>query len=228
MKDWKFLFEKYILGQHKPIEAAVIHLMKRMRGDLFVDVGANRGIYTRMMEGRFARIVSFEPYPYPDLIPTYRYALSDYDGDDQPFYVNSGNGSADTLLREFTYKPDPSYTGVLEAQTFKTEKTMQVSVRRYDTVIREIADLVKIDVEGAELAVLRGMTGSLPRSLIVEVHNRDQMSEILNWLRQNDYLTQLLDSHPHILASHILTLEDTEHSIPRFFPARCFVPKTTR
>ena len=80
---------------------------------------------------------------------------------------------------------------------------MKVAVRKYDDVILgETADLGKVDVEGAEFSVLRGAGIALSenriRSIMVELHNRDQTQELLKLLESYGFDTQLLDSHPRI------------------------------
>jgi FkbM family methyltransferase len=197
MPDYKFLFEKYVLKKHQSSEAAVIKTMKRMRGDVFVDIGSNKGFYSKLMQNCFNHIISIDPIAYPEFNPTYRLALSDYESNEEFFYVNSGNGSADTLLEEFHYKPN---SNVSDPRTFKTNRTIKVRVTRFDSLISYKTDLAKIDVEGAEIPVLRGMTGNLPQHIIVELHNVEQESELLGWFDRYDYSVKQLDAHPHFLA----------------------------
>ena len=187
--DLDFLYKKYIkhtVGQkHEP---QIQKYIKKQKGNLFVDVGANAGMYTSIALGRFSRVIAFEPNP--DIVPNlermsyynhrltvFRIALSNKK-DFAPFYRNTNTGSADTLLSSFTYKPSPPKPRwpALPPQTFQSSKNViQIETTTYDSMIQDKADLVKIDVEGAEFLVLEGMRRSiragLVRKMLVELHD---------------------------------------------------------
>jgi len=60
----------------------------------------------------------------------------------------------------------------------------------FDSLLSEPkADLVKVDVEGAEFLVLEGMRESFARqrvtNILVELHNRDRKGELETILRSN-------------------------------------------
>ena len=63
-------------------------------------------------------------------------------------------------------------------------------------------DLIKIDVEGAEFAVLKGGQETLKtaRAVVVELHNI-QDAEVIAFLRDSGFQIRYL-SHRHILAVH--------------------------
>jgi len=195
LKDWKFIFEKWVLQQHKlpPYEPEVKKLLKHQKGNLFVDIGAHKGIYSKMLRKNFKRIISFEPFP-TSFQPTYTCALSDREGT-FPFYLNTGTGAADTLLPEFEY-----HLNTLPPQRFKGFDPIPVRVYRYDSLIKEKADLVKIDVEGSELAVIRGMKGWLPEKILVELHNIEWEKELLHLLMNYGYYVETVDDHPRFFA----------------------------
>jgi FkbM family methyltransferase len=96
------------------------------------------------------------------------------------FYVNSDsrsiadNLSASSLFEKFEFRscdhaPDRSYAG----------SPIPVETMTFDHLLSEpTADLVKIDVEGAEFLVLGGMRESFVRQrvrdILVELHDRDK------------------------------------------------------
>ena len=137
-----------------------------------VDIGAYRGIYAlsaKAMNPR-ANVIAFEPgdMAYQRVsdnarlngfeITAERLALSDRTGE-AVLYATSGGGSSSIEGR-----PDQAYVEVPVATT-----TLDGYFERSGL---DSADLVKIDVEGHEAAVLRGMRGILARSrptLLMEV-----------------------------------------------------------
>jgi FkbM family methyltransferase len=124
-----------------------------------VDVGAHHGNYTgaalAVFHGR-ARIECFEPDPanYERLTERlgnkarcHRLALGDMTGTAR-FFTNPAAGNRSSLYRESFTSPDPR------------TKSIEVEIDTLDRVSERIGidhiDLLKLDVEGHELAVLRG------------------------------------------------------------------------
>jgi len=221
VKDWKFLFEKYFLHRHPPIEPQVWREVARIKGDLFVDVGANVGMYSTRLSSHFRRIYAFEPNPnvLPVLknrindssrhnITIFPLALSDMNGQAE-FYIDPHAGfvgSAETLMPVFKYNPElEPGTGTGPAHTYIGKENVIVSTATYDSQVREMADLVKIDVEGAEFKVLKGAKEALSqgkiRRIIVELHDKDAKDDLFGILTGYGFEVKQLDSHPRIFGS---------------------------
>jgi len=133
------------------------------QGMTVVDIGANEGIYTLhsgLAVGSFGKVYAFEPVPdtYQRLLKHIRlnntsnvlafpFALADTEGV-ATFHLgkNSGEGS---LFRVDT--PRTITVRTLTLDSFLAEQRI------------EHVDIVKVDVEGAEMHVLRGMHGLLSR-----------------------------------------------------------------
>lgn len=137
-------------------EALMIALPLLLRRDSnCVDIGANQGdileILTRQAPA--GRHVAFEPLPHHAArlrarfpgVEVHELALSDSAGQTS-FFHTLGDDAYSGLKRT---EAGPKITGVRE---------LPVTLARLDDVLPEQhrVDLVKIDVEGAELAVLRG------------------------------------------------------------------------
>ncbi len=221
-KDWRFIFEKWVLGRHRPppYEPDVKKALVKIRGRLFVDIGANQGVYSLLLRRNFARVYAFEPNPLAmgllrkniqrkrarNIVP-YPYALADFDGETKLFLdPHAGTtGSADTILERFEYKPG-QVEGAGPDHLYLGRKAVSVQVRKYDDIIpREVANLVKVDVEGAEFLVLKGAELSLTegriRNIEVELHNRERKEELVKILESYGFETSLLDAHPRIFGS---------------------------
>jgi len=168
-----------------------------------IDVGADIGYYTLLFArrvGKEGRVIAFEP------IPEAKERLED----------NVGlNGYANVTICDFALFSSEGQV-VLEGplqlsriNLFKSNtenKDIRVMTRVFDQVVPEFElhriDLVKIDVEGAELDVLRGMEGSLKMyhpHLLIEVHP-DYLShfdcgpeDLLGFLHAMKYTIQAVD-----------------------------------
>ena len=129
------------------------------------DIGANIGYFSRLLAERSGfrgSLHLFEPLPHLASLcretfaapavyraTVHEFALSDRDGEDEFLVAGNGNLGWNTLI--------------LESATDDMTR-VTVPVRTFDTaglVARPC--FIKIDVEGAEYRVLRGMAGSLAR-----------------------------------------------------------------
>jgi FkbM family methyltransferase len=180
LKDWKFLFEKYVLNKHQA-EPQVRKCMKKMRGQLFVDVGSNRKVYTELLRHNFEKVISIDPNPKWNA--DIKVALSSFNGT-APFQIGNGMGSADGLMQ------NPHIFG----EDVTTKPDFNVPVVTFDSLELD-ADLVKIDVEGGEFDVLEGMKKYLPRNIIIELHDERRELELLQKMILQGYMPRRLDEH---------------------------------
>lgn len=136
--------------------------MPRGAGAVFLDIGANVGYFSRLVASAFpqATVHAFEPHPltyqvlrintwqFGERICTWPVALSDSRG--TLALSTSPNNLGDTK-------------GVL-AQDHLVASVVAPSISLDELLGGLRADLVKIDVQGAELAVLQGMKGLIHSS----------------------------------------------------------------
>ncbi len=173
-------------------------------GDVCYDIGGYRGYMSGAMAlAGASRVLVFEPLPANqralqrlcDLNPGLSIEL-------KPVAVGNTDGSI-----RLQVMPDPSM-GKLVTSTFQVgaEPTgeIEVSIRRIDSMVQaqEIPapQVIKIDVEGAELDVLRGaadvLSASRPR-VFLEAHSAALEQACSQELARHGYAVRRLESNPN-------------------------------
>lgn len=189
--------EIYLFGDYEPeIRTKILEGLKP--GDTFVDIGANVGFYSlcaSRVVGSKGKIYAFEPAPstYAALknnidlngvtnIITASVALSDTQGQAKLFLDAKHNSGATSLRRSPNSGP-----------------AIDVVLTTYDQFAKEnelpVPSLVKVDVEGAEVKVLRGMNDLLGRP-----NHPHVILEVSEWsLREmgssKEELFDIMDNH---------------------------------
>jgi FkbM family methyltransferase len=153
-----------------------------------IDVGANFGLYSYYLSGLGKSVEAFEPLPgCADSIRAY--------GSKQIRVHNVALSSAPGKLRLFTpiikgvpYPGNSSFTPVKGSHCF-----CDVPVRSLDEYAFEDVCLLKIDVEGHELEVLKGAAQTMRRErplILVEIEQRHlqiPMAEVFAYLFAQGY-----------------------------------------
>ena len=149
------LFKKY--------EPETIQVLKHLvtEATTFIDIGANTGLFSHIALQNGANVISFEPHPKAREIlkdniqkrnaKIYPYALSN-EASKVKLFLSDELGSHSL----FAYN----------------DKHIIVEAKTLDSLYKEKVDLIKIDVEGAEMNVLQGMKELLKAhkpDLIIEV-----------------------------------------------------------
>lgn len=162
-------------------------------GDVFVDVGANMGYYTVKIGSKIGpegRVHSFEPNPETFEFLRDNVMINAFEARACLWKMAVGEDAGEAWLSFERREPGGS---TLRTEQLNLENEMCVPVVRLDDVIPQDrpVNLVKIDVEGFEPLVLKGMKGLLARSpdaaVVVE------LSHVL-WSRFGDPVAQLTEA----------------------------------
>lgn len=155
------------------------------RGGVFIDVGANVGVYTIALADLFDKVYAFEPYYAEQL----RMNVRDY-GVDNVVVVEAAawdfNGNVVIGIARYDDGVEVPKVGI---------PGIMVKSVRIDDVVNEPFRLLKIDVEGEAIHVLRGMTRLLVDSkgfAQIEVHNHSESHG--TYLFMNNYGWRLYET----------------------------------
>lgn len=172
---------------------------------LLFDIGANRGDATIAGLEQRCRVIAVEAAPrvfaelvknfiyHPDVVPL-RMAVSDKDGERLKFYEAEEDGLS-SLNQEWLTKDGMPYKG-------KSYREVEVNTITIDTLANKYGkpDLIKIDVEGAEWQVMKGMTGHYGGMICFEwtfetIHQHEDQLDYLFTLGYREVAPQYIVNH---------------------------------
>lgn len=172
--------------------------------DVFLDIGANRGLYTvlALTKYGFREVRAFEPNP--KVCTTLEKNITLNDITDRVTVHPVGLGKEDAMLG---FVVDEMHLGggrVAEQDI----ATLKISVKALDAVIDEVTaariNFIKIDTEGYERAVLEGASRTLtqmPNSSCVMIESTDP-DTIATILAPYGFTKQASFAHDHLFIKH--------------------------
>ena len=177
-------------------EIALVPLLSRRKG-VAVDAGANKGVFLYHLSRSYQRVYGFEPLPQ----------LASYLKEAAPANVTIHGAALSNAPGTATLRLPRGFIelGSLESHTSETWTTEapieehDVELKTLDSLgLRDVA-LMKIDVEGHELAVLEGAHETISRyrpTVLVEVEERHReggVARIRSYLEHLGYAGFYLD-----------------------------------
>ena len=162
-----FLFES---GAPEPGTRRVLERLLRP-GSTFLDVGANVGtmtLFAARAVGRAGRVYAVEPTPRLAALLQRSLAMNGVSGRVEVAACAAGEASGEAVLH---LQEIMSHNSLFSSGEADADQTMTVPMRPVDEVVPPgtALDVAKIDVEGAELRVLRGMRRVLEESPALSV-----------------------------------------------------------
>lgn len=150
----------------------LLHFLRE--DDVFVDIGANAGIYTILASGAVgARSISFEPIP-----TTYHRLEANIELNKIGDRVSAYNRALGASTGELVFSLDRDCMNRVVAGPTHSD-VAKVPVSRLDDTVRQPVTMIKLDVEGFEKPVLEGAHHTLARpelkALIVELNGSGAM-----------------------------------------------------
>ena len=188
-------------GFRRQIAPTIVDVMTCNDIDVVIDVGANDGDFGREIrdEGYKGRIVSFEPNPaaFARLSAAIR-----HDPLWEAHELGVGDEEGELELSVADNDVMSSFKGVTEfgSTRLTEERAERVRVVRLDDFLRSRPDLVsrtylKIDTQGFEMEVLRGVGDWLPKlaavqaelGLVKTYQGEEDWLNVLMWMRERGF-----------------------------------------
>jgi FkbM family methyltransferase len=196
----------YILGTYEP-EFLNALLQSVQPGDTCVDVGGNLGYYCLLMSnlvGPKGHVITFEPVAENLAVLKENIAVNEIKNVE---LVNTALGAQPGTISLIRSEPG-SITSTPSVSGYAVEgeqSTTEVPVNTLDAYLEEKGwrpSVIKIDVEGAELEVLRGAVNTLHiarPTVLVEVHGWDLASsaEVREFFSNVGYQISLAGTRGH-------------------------------
>ncbi len=191
------------------------HLHSRqidLQGKIVWDIGAHVGYHSLMfatLVGSGGCVFAFEPNPqnvarikehlncnslFLDRVVVHHVAVSNENGE-QTFRYSQLESESDLGFLQVSGIPSERFS----KKTYESFSVATVPVRTLDRLVLELnafPNVIKIDVEGAEVLVLQGAQNLLKQHkpmLLIEVHNIRAMQMIMKLLHECQYLIELID-----------------------------------
>ena len=209
-ESWNTLFSRYELYTARAIKDNL------SGGDTFCDVGANIGLFSLLASkivGPSGKVFSFEPSP-----DVFNVLIANVRGSSSIHPMHCGVGNADAvaafaaqgLSNAASFVEDVTKINAASVPSTPVSK-IEVKIRKINSLMKDLSmrpHMVKIDVEGFELEVLKGGTDLLSKSratLIIEIHppqlklSGGTEEALFELLEQHGYAWDVIDRNPNSL-----------------------------
>lgn len=182
--------------------------------DVFIDIGANIGLYTVLAARRGALVIAFEPDPFNYKRLVRNIGLNRFRENQVTLHSCAlGKETGEVTLR----RPLNNNYGMASMVTRHAPDGVEVPLRRLDDLLKVSGQryIVKMDVEGAELQVLEGARASLEKmregSLwLVEIHQPDgvEVHRVADHFQRHGYEVSYFDDEAGEIVAHVPPVEE--------------------
>ena len=179
---YKMFLDKNDSSGHSVMRDTMTEELKTLKqiikeGDTVIDVGANIGFYTlffRKLVGKNGKVIAFEPEPNNFIILKKNIEVNKFEN---VIFYNKAVGSVNKKIKMilsndigqhkvYNKNYDNSLYDLESSHHSKPPKLFKIDVIMLDDYIKK-ANFVKLDVEGYEIEVLKGMPNLLQQNIII-------------------------------------------------------------
>ena len=185
-----------------------ILFLRKFEFNTSVDIGANVGTFTVELQKNSKKVICFEPlkenihylkYLIKKNVKLYNFALSNKDNSDY-LYIPKINNNFNYALATLNYK---------NIINFKDIKLVKIKIKKFDKLFfysnsKKNIDFIKIDVEGHELEVLKGMKKFLKNNkpiFLVEIEKKHNFNynKVFKFFTERNYKSFVLKEDQNLI-----------------------------
>lgn len=180
---------------------------------VFMDVGANSGMHSMLIGDKVQRGYAIEARL--DVYEVLKRNLTRVNPKVEAINITISDEVGTAKLNCSTRG-----TGVSHLSDIPNYLSIDVKTTTLDTLGYR-SDIIKIDVEGAELSVLKGAEETLKtaRAVVVEIHKIAEAPTITSFLTERGFKIRYITTPVEQLTHHIIATADGETMLP--FPVNC-------
>ncbi|MEM3859862.1 MAG: FkbM family methyltransferase [Candidatus Micrarchaeaceae archaeon] len=201
-KDIKFMINREggygILSVYK-FEPVVSSFLTSMHGEIFIDIGANAGGYTIPCSANFRKVISIEPGKEARSILLENISLN---GISNVEVLSDAICNKEEKVRLYKSRALVNFSLEHESPYFE-----EVNAVKLDKLLlnNQSVDLLKIDVEGAELEVIMSGLGEIHRVKNIVIEVREIFKEqIIKLQEERNFVCYMLEDRVKISESNLL------------------------
>ena len=202
-----FLYRRYLFPYFFKQEKEILFL-RNFEFKTTIDIGANVGTYTVELQKNSNNVICFEPlkknirylkYLIKKNVKIYNYGLSNKKKLEY-IYIPKINSNFDYALATLNYK---------NIINFKELKRVKIKLKKFDQLFfnthnNKNIDFIKIDVEGHELEVLKGMNIFLKINkpiFLIEIEKRHNASseKVFMFFKKRNYKSYILKENKNLI-----------------------------
>ena len=193
---WGFLKN----GVYEPLETEIVKSIVKP-GNICLDIGANIGYYTVLMSKLGGRVWAFEPEPSNVELLRKNVEINNIYAHIFDIAISNESGDKELYLSDASHGMHRMYNSIHTRNT-----PIKINAGQIDRFEFPKVDFVKMDVEGTEMDVLKGMINTINRcrpKMMIEFHpptlieygtDPEQLYNLLKRLGYNIYLIPDLET----------------------------------
>jgi len=200
--DFGVTLEAESTGEYEPVTTTLLKNTLH-KGMTFIDIGAHVGLFTlpaSLWVGTEGRIVAFEPHP-----DNFNMLLQNISSNELPCTIEAIQSAVSDKNEKMQLHLSPFNTGDHQLFHKGGRHSVEVDCTTLDEFItnEQRVDVIKMDVQGAEAAVFRGMKRVLhdnPNIQIIWELSPAQLEvsgssakELLEWLQEEGFTFTVID-----------------------------------